>query len=104
MDGLLIDPAQKDENGSPAWLQLVLKVGVPAAIALYLVYTVAGSNTTLLANIDKAQHEHMVDSAVQTELLKDAKASSFRMEGYLRLVCVNTAKNDAERASCLSLR
>jgi hypothetical protein len=71
---------------------------------LYLVYALVNGGLSLLANIDTAQQKHIVVTDKQTDLLNDAKASSIRVEGYLRLVCVNTAKNPIDRSSCLSLR
>jgi hypothetical protein len=100
MDGLLIDPKQPEAS----WAQILYKYGVPAVIALYLVYSLENGVKTLLAQIDRTQHQHVSDSHRQTDLLKDAKDSSIRTEGYLRLLCVNTAVTNADRAACLSVR
>jgi hypothetical protein len=101
MDGLLIDP--KPQNDTPQWLQAIYKLGVPSVIALYAVYSLVNGGLTVLAQIDRAQQQHNVDAVTQTEILREMKESSRRTEGYLRLLCLNTAKT-IDRASCLSLR
>jgi hypothetical protein len=76
VDALLIDP-QKDDK-QPVWLQVLFKVGVPSAIAMYLVYVFASGGMTLLANIDRTQHQHIVDTSIQTQVLKELRDSSLR--------------------------
>lgn len=107
MDGILIDPkAKSSDDGSPQWLQVLYKFGVPSAIAMYLVYSLVNGGMTLLANIDRAQAAHSTISTVQSErqieLLREMKESILRTEGYQRLTCANTAKNAADRAACFS--
>ncbi len=107
MAGLIIDPSSKDNgNGSqqPAWLQTILKVGVPSAIALFLVYTLATNNSTALANVERSQQQHAVDVTRHTELLREVKDSSLRMEIYLRMMCIRLSKTADDRNTCLSIR
>ena len=103
MDGLLIDPSAKTQDG-PAWLTLALKAGIPALIAVYLVWNLSSGNQTLLAQIDRTQHQHTTDTQVQTEMLKILIDSAMRTEGYNRLICYNTSKTDVDRAACLTVR
>jgi hypothetical protein len=108
VDGLIIDP-QKDDK-QPIWMQILFKVGVPSAIAMYLVYVFASGGMTLLANIDKSQHQHIADTSVQTQILKEirdsalrAEQSTLRIEIYQRLTCLHTAKTPLDKSTCLSL-
>jgi hypothetical protein len=100
MTSLSIEQQQVPER-SPWWVGAVYKIGIPSAIALYLVYALV--QVALFANSD-SQQKHIAETTAQTQLLKDTKDSSFRTEGYLRLICVRLSKTDADRATCLTLR
>jgi hypothetical protein len=65
------------------WIEAMLKLGVPAAIACFLVWFLA---TQLLANMSAIAHQ-LNDHVTSTNI-------------YLRAVCLHTAKTQAERDDC----
>lgn len=85
----------------PWWLKVVYAFGIPAAIALYLVYVVSTTQAATMASIKSTVEQHAT-----ANLLSDVevKAAMIRQEGYLRLLCVNTSKSIGDRNSCLSVR
>lgn len=81
-------------------MQALYKLGVPSAIALYLVYSLVNGGSTILAKIDQSQQMHISDTNRQTDLLREIKEGMLRMERYQHLTCLNTATNHADRANC----
>jgi len=73
------DPADLLNGDSPLWLRAVYRLGIPAAICLFLIWFV----TQALA---KDMHQ----------LVRDHQDQQF----YLRAICLNVAKTEADRALC----
>lgn len=100
--------APPPQSPTPWWMQAVERFGVPAAFAGYLIWQLVGGQATLLKNINEtllAQKGAVANVAVvTTKTAIDAEAARIRLEGYLRLVCVNTARTSADRNTCLSVR
>lgn len=103
MNGTLFD-SQPIKESIPQWVQLIYKVGVPSVIALYLVYLLGSGSMTLLADIDRGQRQHIADSEVQKDLLKDILDSSLRSEAYQRLQCLSLAKTAVDKQVCLTVK
>lgn len=85
----------------PWWTQLIVKYGLGAAIAIYLLWIITGAQARTLTSIEATVKAHSTAEEVHDV---EAKASSSRTETYLRLLCVNTAKSDSDRNTCLSVR
>lgn len=69
-------------SGGPWWAKALYMFGVPAGIALYLVwFLTSGAYAALNRKLD----EHVT-----------------RTNFYLRAICLNTAPTDVARAQCLS--
>lgn len=84
-----------------SWVSLVYKYGVPAALAVYLVWNMSTSQASAIAAMSKTIETH---SAISVLTSDDLKASSIRQEVYLRLLCINTAKTSDAQRSCLTVR
>jgi hypothetical protein len=85
-----------DESPLPIWLKTIVALGVPGAIAVYLVWV--GSNELPRLNRQALlTHEEVVrlkdSSREQLEQLR----TNYRM---LQRLCANTAKTDDERQRC----
>lgn len=96
------------EPSMPWWVRGITVFGVPAAIAMYLVWALVNSNTVALSQMSanlEAQKTAIAEVASVTRVTTlDAKESALRVESYLRLLCVNTAKSFADRQTCLTVR
>jgi len=92
----------------PWWVRAIALVGVPSAIALFLVYaqvSLASANTEELARHRQSflQIQHTVELThrdLQTHLNTSAQQLT-RIERYLRIICLNVARTPGDRSDCL---
>lgn len=82
----------------PWWVQAVYKVGVPTAIACYLVYMLAGKVQTNLEAIDKLVSNHAAEEARDMNELNSLHTKQLRI---LQAMCLHGAKTDEQRQDCL---
>lgn len=90
--------ANGNGNGNgPAWLQASYRLGVPAVLALGLVYFLAqhvdDEMHALTESLDRHVDQMQSDRAA-------AQLSEARMQHLFRQICLNTAETDAQRAGC----
>lgn len=87
------------------WIKLVLQVGVPATIAIFLVFKLSTNvDLKLDQNLQTLQsHATFGAAAVSSinERLADAERQQAVMIDLLRVQCVNSAKSSVERGECL---
>lgn len=95
------DPADATSTTDPMWVRLLFKYGIPGALCLYLVYMMTATFSGKLDAMGDDLHAH---SSLSLLTNQDLKESAVRQEVYLRLLCVNTAKNDEARNRCLTVR
>jgi hypothetical protein len=112
-------------NGSraPWWVQIIQTIGPTAAIAIFLVYTIAGEVVPTLqdmklfivaheqqtAQILKEEQDDSAQRARQWQIIGTMQNTEHRdREAALQIeqqTCVNTAgKDDSKRDKCLSIR
>jgi hypothetical protein len=86
-----------NSNG-PWYTRFIAQVGIPSAIALYLVYFLTSQ---LLGAVETHAQESRTSiaqhSASSDELLRQILSVS-------RQICLNTAETDSARSGCLRLR
>mgnify|MGYP003141317730 CR=1 FL=1 len=70
-------------NGIPIWMKFVSVIGVPSAIAVYLVYFLSSS---VLGAINTHSDEHQMEIRMMTAVMQQ--------------LCVNTAESEAARRGC----
>lgn len=75
-------------NGSPWWVKAAYTFGIPAGIALFLLWFVTSSIAGEIKGAREDLRNHMRDQA--------------RQSLYLRAICLNTAPTEAARAQCPS--
>lgn len=73
-------------NGGPWWVKALYMFGVPAGIALFLLYFVTSSIAGELKGARDDLRQHMKDYS--------------RQSLYLRAICLNTAPSEAARVQC----
>jgi hypothetical protein len=95
-------------KSSPWWLQGIVTLGVPAAIALYLVWFIASNQTAAINKMTDTVTEHSHQSAIAAAaavvIQNDMRDTNVRVEAYMRLLCVNGAKTTTDRNICLSVK
>jgi hypothetical protein len=77
-------------TAAPWWLDAIYRIGVPAALALFLVWFLTQKVSGQLDT---------VTSALQTHATVQERERS-EMKFYLRAICVNVAADDRQRAAC----
>ena len=89
----------------PWWVAAISTFGVPAAIAMYLVYVLTTGQTQALNTVaGKLDATDKKTAAIADIVRQELVMSNARIEGYLRILCVNGAKTQPERNACLTVR
>jgi hypothetical protein len=102
MDSLMTAERRRKEdaadwmNGLPAWARFVWRIGIPGAIALFLVWQGASQLPQLVRQYEALRAQVAQIADVQSQHQRDSEAT-FRM---LQRICSNTAKTDEERNRC----
>lgn len=86
-------------TGLPTWARVLGLLGVPSAIAVYLVYSLANFATVGVSDLNRKMDAH---AAVMVNHDVAAMRSSEAMTRILLRICVNTAKTDPDRQRCVS--
>jgi len=87
----------KIANGMPWWLKAIYTLGIPSALATYLVYFLV---TTVIGNQRKMEENLNLLSADYAYTVKSMQKLEFLMER----ICSNTTKNQQERNNCFQQR
>ena len=95
-------------HGLPQWARVVGLVGIPGAIALYLVFSLASFATSGLADLRlevmtnrQATQQHEAE-AMRRDL--EARRAADALRHLLQQICFNTSNTDAERQRCVNDR
>lgn len=95
----------QDDDVRPDW-QAVAKVGVPGAIAMFLVYQLAGGFEKFDKRLGNIENQHTT-AAQQTFDAKDlagrALMTNEKVLWVLQAMCANDARNNEARERCFAL-
>lgn len=85
----------KDEenNEQPWWVGAVYKIGIPSAIAIYLVWFLSVQVRDRIELMDQRLNTHITE----TTILLDHNRRTLRI---LHQICINSATTNEERVSC----
>lgn len=72
-----------ESNSTPVWFKAAFIYGPASAIAFYLVFQLSQGQASTLNAIRDDLRTHMTESAI-----------------FLRGICLNTAKDEGQRANC----
>jgi hypothetical protein len=93
---------QRDEDESVnQWIKLAIYAGVPAVIAMYLVFQLSARHDQKLDVTMQMMERHMHTTQAISERVERADRTQWLIVNLLRAQCVNTAKNQSERGECL---
>lgn len=87
-------------DGMPWQVKAVGIIGVPSAIAIYLVYSMVQGVVPAIANVQTTTNSLVL---AMGELTKDHAAVRMQNESMIRILqatCVNAAKTNEERERC----
>lgn len=85
-------------NNLPWWVNAIYKVGVPTAIACYLVWILASKVQTEVEAVQNVVNQHVQDQ--QRNMLEFTKISKEQLK-LLRAMCLHSAKTDNQRDDCV---
>jgi len=80
-------------NSGPWLVQAIYKVGVPSAIAIFLIWVLVTRIDGEITEIKENLRLHAVDSSY---IIKNTS----NMQQVLQRICVNTSKTTEERNAC----
>lgn len=87
-------------TGLPDWLAAIVKLGVPSAIGIYLVWVITSSLTASVAQTRDMMMQHELAASNSRLLLQHHIEETTEIRMLLSKICENTAKNDMQRDSC----
>jgi hypothetical protein len=93
-------------NGNPfagmtPWMRFIAFIGVPAAIALFLVYRLDGRSAQELAQISADLRAHAAISTITAKSVDESRIETRTLVALMRQICVNTSKTDTQRRECV---
>lgn len=92
-------------SGLPPWMRFVWLIGVPSAIALFLVWRLDGRQSQHLMQIESRLEAHALvtlgAAGTLTKASEDGRAETRTLITLMRQVCVNTARTDEQRRECV---
>ena len=94
-------PERRHWDGSelsqlPVWMRAIAIIGIPGAIATYLVWV--GSNE--LPKINRQQEVIAQEVTRVREVLDEQTEAAAAMYRMVQRLCSNAARNDSDRAKC----
>jgi len=91
----------------PDWVNAIVKLGLPGAIAVFLVWRLAAGFDVLDVRLRAVESQHQ-DIQLQSEAIKDLTGrvlmSNERVLWVLQVMCANEAKTSDARERCLRER
>lgn len=85
-------------TGLPQWARVIFLLGVPSAIALFLVYHLTTFGTTGIAELHRMMDLHAQEANQHASESKRTDAGILRV---LQGICLNAATNKEEQRRCL---
>lgn len=86
----------RDWTSLRAWAQAIGVVGIPGAIALWLVYM----GSTEIPKLIKGQAEIITEIRLQRQETAELKIQTNALIRVARIACANAAKDDNARSNC----
>lgn len=83
-------------------LKVLYTFGVPAGIALFLVYFITSSVDNNLKAIQADLAQHKIESQEMRQNNLELRVEMSNMTLILQNICANTARNQADRNACFN--
>lgn len=87
----------------PWWVKTFVYVGAPTAAAGFLLWFVVSVLSAQLDGLTKSMQTHQSDMAQLVRHLDEESQQSWVTASVLARICINTAKNDADRLACVTV-
>lgn len=85
----------------PSWARVAAWVGFPVAAAAFLLWFIVSIQSAQLGRIEASLQEQSKANASVASHLAAETEQSWTLVGLMQRICINTAKNDADRMACV---
>lgn len=82
--------------------EFIFKIGVPSAIALYLVYILTAGIQADMKQMKMSFDAHANQAASMITQYEQVRIQSDRQLYVMQRICINSAKTTQERAECVA--
>jgi hypothetical protein len=87
-------------NGDLWWVKLIYNVGVPSAIAIFLVYMMASRIDSIIEETGRQVSSNTSVINANTASINAILAQQRDIERLLQRICINTAVDNTARNAC----
>lgn len=87
------DESSSNENQQPWWVSSIYKIGIPSAIALYLIWFLATQVRADLQEMKDTVKQHQIDSLTMQD-------QNRKIYNVLQRICMNSSTTNQERNEC----
>lgn len=82
--------------------EFVVKIGVPSAIAIYLVYVLTNNLSAEIKDVRDKVDTHTTQAAEMMRQYEQVRIQSDRQLYVMQRICINSAKTQQERNECVA--
>ena len=90
-----------DTDGLPIWAKVIGLIGVPSAIAVYLVWALVSEIAPGLVKVNNLLADHIFQMSSFISGQQELKNQNESILRVLRTSCANQSKSDRDRENCL---
>lgn len=87
--------------GMSPWMRFVAIIGIPSAIALFLVFRLDGRQASQLERIEARLQAQTDTTYALTQTADASRRETAALVGLMRQICVNTSTSDTQRRECV---
>lgn len=84
----------------PWWVRAIYLIGIPSAIAGYLVYTLSTGVNSTVNLINTNLQAHQIDTSYLIKANQESQSQQRVMYNLLQQICINTARTAEDRQNC----
>jgi hypothetical protein len=100
----MMKPVTNGSFGLPPWMRFIWVVGVPSAIALFLVYRLDGRQTDQLTGVERRLEVHASAAAdhfgILIKVSEEVREETRQLIALMRKICVHTARTETQVGAC----
>lgn len=87
-------------NNDMDWSKILSVYGVPAVVALFLVWFMTTKVDSSLSRIEQFQQSHSIDMQYSIKANEDLKSQMYITNRILQQICANQARTEEQRNRC----
>ena len=96
----MLPPLTTSPTNDMDWQKLILQVGVPATLAIFLVWMLAQRVDGSLSRIENNLNAHQLDMQYTIKANEEVKSQLYKTNQILTQICANQARTEDQRNRC----